>query len=81
MLINQTAVNHLKKTVTTSTLFSTAAGNFSTHGKCRVKLEFPEFNPMAEITQTIHVTKTLGNYDLIIGQDLLHELEVDISFS
>ena len=29
----------------------------------------------------MHVTKTLRNYDLIIGQDLLHELGVDISFS
>ena len=29
----------------------------------------------------MHVTKTLGNYDLILGRDLLHELEVDISFS
>ena len=27
-LINQTAVKHLKETVTKSTLFSTAAGNF-----------------------------------------------------
>ena len=80
-LINQTAVKHLKKADTTNTLFSTAAGNFSTHGKCRVKLKFPEFNPTAEITHTVHVTKTLGNYDLILGRDLLHELEVDISFS
>ena len=37
-LVNQTAINHLKKTVTKSALFSTAAGNFATHGKCRVKL-------------------------------------------
>ena len=36
-LINQTAVKHLKKAVTKSTLFSTAAGIFSTHGKCRLK--------------------------------------------
>ena len=29
----------------------------------------------------MHVTKTLSNYDLILGRDLLHQLEVDISFS
>ena len=81
MLVNQTAVKGLKKTITKSTLFSTAAGIFSTHGKCWVKLKFPEFNPTAEITQTVHITKTLGNYDLIIGQDLLHKLGVNISFS
>ena len=38
-------------------------------------------NPTAEIIKTVHVTKTLGNYDLIIGQDLLRKLGVEISFS
>ena len=80
-LVNQTAVRHLKMTVTKGTVFSTAAGYLSTHGKCRLKLKFPEFNPTAEMTKTVHVTKTLGNYDLIIGQDLLHKQGVDISFS
>ena len=78
-LVSQAVVRHLKKTVTKSTLFSTAAGNFLTHGKCQVKLKFLEFNPTAEITQTVHITKILGNYNLIIGQDLLHKLGVDIS--
>ena len=44
-------------------------------------MTFAEFNPTAEITHTVHVTKTLGNYDIIIGQDLLHELGIDIRFS
>ena len=80
-LVSQSAVRHLKKTITKNTVFSTAAGNFPTHGKCRVKIRFPEFNHTAEITKTMHVTKTLSNYDLIIGRNLLHKLGVDISFS
>ena len=40
-----------------------------------------EFNPTAEITHSVHVAKTLGNYDINIGQDLLHELGIDIIFS
>ena len=40
-----------------------------------------EFNPTAEVTHTVHVTQSLSNYDIIIGQDLLHELEIDIKFS
>ena len=36
---------------------------------------------MAAITKTVQVTKTLGNYNLIIGRDLLHKLGVDIGFS
>ena len=37
-----------------------------------------EFNPSAEIAHSVHVAKKLGNYDIIIGQDLLHELGIDI---
>ena len=31
-----------------------------------------EFNPIAEITHSFHVAEILVNYDIIIGQDLLH---------
>ena len=40
-----------------------------------------EFNPTAEITHSVHVTKTLGNYGIIIGQNILHELGIEIRFS
>ena len=36
-----------------------AAGIFSTQDKCRIKMKFPEFNPTAEITKTVHATDTL----------------------
>ena len=80
-LVSQAAVKHLKNTVTKETVFSTAARNFSTQGKCRVKMKFPEFNPTAEITKLLHMAKTLGNYNVIIGRELLHKLGFDISFS
>ena len=44
-------------------------------------MKFLEFNPTAEITKFLHVAKTLGNYDVIIGRELLHKLGVDMSFS
>ena len=44
------------------------------------KNEIPRINPTIEIAKTVHVTKTLGNYNLIIGQDLFHTLGVDINF-
>ena len=80
-LVSQLAVRYLKKTITKSTVFFTAAGNFSTHVRCQVKIRSPEFNPTAEIIKTVHVTKTLGNHNLIISRDLLHKLGVDITFS
>ena len=45
------------------------------------KIKIPGIQPTAEITETLHITKTLGNCDLLIGQDLLHKLGVDISSS
>ena len=44
-------------------------------------MRFPEFNPTAEITNILLITKILGSYNLIIGRDLLHKLGVDINFS
>ena len=43
-------------------------------------MRLAEFNPTAEIMHS-DVTKTLGNYEIIIGQDLLDELGIDIRFS
>ena len=44
-------------------------------------MNFPEFNPTAEITKSLHVAKILGKYNVIIGHELLHKLGVDMSFS
>ena len=80
-LATEAVVRHLKKTKDDVTSFKTAMGTFFTNQKCRTKMIFAEFNPTAEIMHTVHVAKSLGNYNLIIGQDLLHKLEIDIKFS
>ena len=80
-LATKAVVRHLKKTKNDVTSFKTAMGTFSTNQKCRTKMIFAEFNPTAEIMHTVHVAKSLGYYNIIIGQDLLHELEIDIKFS
>ena len=66
-LASEAVVHHLKKTRNDFILFKTAAGKFSTNQKCCVRMMLAEFNPTAEITHSIHVAKTLGNYDIIIG--------------
>ena len=43
-------------------------------------MNLAEFNPTAEITYSVHVAKTLRNYDVIIGGNLLYELGIDIRF-
>ena len=73
-LASEATVFHLKKTTDDITSFKTPARDFSTNQKCRVKMTLAKFNPTAEITHSVNVAKTLGNYEIIIGQDLLHEL-------
>ena len=40
-----------------------------------------EFNPTATISHQAHITDTLGQYDMIIGRELLHELVIDLHFN
>ena len=80
-LASEDTVRHLKKTRNAVTTFNTASGKFSTNQKYCVNIKLAEFNPTAEITHTVHVAKELGNYDIIVGQDLLHELGINIRFS
>ena len=40
-----------------------------------------EFNPTATIGHNAHVIETLGQYDMIIGRELLHELGINLCFS
>ncbi len=49
----------------------------------RVKAEFtlPKLNNTTLIKWDLHVTKDLGAYDMIIGQDMLEFLQIDLKFS
>ena len=55
-------------------------GTFSTAGDCSVDFVIPEISLTATCNHDFHVhTGTLGNYDMIIGRDLLASLGLDIS--
>ena len=66
---------------TTSNTWSTMAGSFATSYETEVQLKLPELYHTAHITATFHVTKQIGNYDLIFGRDLLRELNIVLNFS
>ena len=40
-----------------------------------------KFNPTATISHCAYVTDTLGQYDMIIGREILHKLGIDLYFS
>ena len=61
--------------------FNCVAGIFSSSSKCNVGFKMAEFNPTATIGHRAHVTDTLGQYNIIIGRELLHKLGIDLHFS
>ena len=72
----------LRVSKTDSTDWSTAAGTFVTKGTIKTQMQLPELSPTATVHCTFHVHEgTLGNYDLIIGRDILEELGIDIPHS
>ena len=69
----------VKKTVETK--WKTMAGTVSTRGTAKVEFSLPEFHEDKLLEWNVHLTPKLGNYDMIVGRDLLTEIGIDIHFS
>ena len=61
--------------------WTTMAGDVKTGYKTKTEFLLPEFFEDRLIEWDIHLTETLGNYDMIVGRDILCELGIDINFS
>ena len=61
--------------------WSTPAGTMKTAGKAKANFTMPEFYDNRLITWDVHVAKSLGAYDMIIGRDVMKDLGIDLSFS
>ena len=59
---------------------STIAGTFNTTFTTEIILKHPELNHYTEIYAKCHLIDKLLNYDLILGKDILHELEIMFTF-
>ena len=71
----------LKTSSANTTTWSTPAGTLSTSTTAKAQFTLPELHDDKLIEWNVHVTKDLGNYDMIIGRDILRYLEIDIQFS
>ena len=71
----------LKKSNLKPVKWSTPAGDVVTNMTTKSQLTLPEFHPDRLIEWNFHVTPTLGNYDMIIGRDMLEFLGMDLKFS
>ena len=62
-------------------IWTTPGGNMTTSSKVKAQFTIPELHDKCLIEWDVHVTKTLGAYDMIIGRDLLQFLGIDVLFS
>ena len=66
---------------TKPTKWKTTAGVFTTTKQVNVQFILPELHEGRTICTKAHVTQHLGQYDMILGRDLLKELGIIIDFA
>ena len=71
----------MKKLGGAKTMWTTPAGELNTSTKCQSTFMIPEFHDDRVIQWDLHVTKTLGAYDMIIGRDILTDLGFKFDFT
>ena len=71
----------LKKLSKSSALWTTPSGNLSTSQKAQCTFMLPEFHRDRVVEWDLHLSTSLGAYDMIIGRDILSGLGIKFDYS
>ena len=71
----------LKTTLGKKTAWSTPGGTLTTSRMTKAQFTLPELHDDELLEWNVHVTKDLGNYDMVIGRDILSFLKINLRFS
>jgi hypothetical protein len=79
-LIKQARETNLKTIPAEQTRWTTSAGTFNTNKQAMIHIILPELHEKKTITFNCHIAPTLGEYDIIIGRDILRQLGIILNF-